>query len=489
MKKLFTNLFLLTFSLCYSQNWAPINSIEKFNYQIDTASYISNTLWIDSVKIIGSDSVFYLNKIVLDCFDCPWTFDPLIEFKIANQGQFLQERIIKKEPDVYRFEGKRTFTLKTHFALNESWTFDSTGNVVATVVDIFEDEIFGETDSLKTIQLSNGDTIWLSKDHGIIKFVEGTHCYELKGIEGRYLGEILPDFWGFYNFDIGDVFQYEHTDGTFEGTLWQWNTVKKYEILAKQTDTSKIIYEVYQVSNRSYTTNNGTFPVSSSQGVETIEFELISAPYYIGQFNRALVKYDQYELCGDDIRHYMGVYRDPTDNRVVKKTGNPFPYYPDMNTSYQFINFDEQSDTLVLETCAANFYYEFKEGIGLIHSRLSDFESWESAELVGYIKGTDTVGVISADADILMNANEVFADETQIEIYPNPIDDGTLNLKVQSNNNLQVDIFNLEGRLIYHLPLQSFGSLAIDLNKQPSGIYIVRLGNQNFIKIYKAVKY
>ena len=156
MKKLFTNLFLLTFSLCYSQNWAPINSIEKFNYQIDTASYISNTLWIDSVKIIGSDSVFYLNKIVLDCFDCPWTFDPLIEFKIANQGQFLQERIIKKEPDVYRFEGKRTFTLKTHFALNESWTFDSTGNVVATVVDIFEDEIFGETDSLKTIQLSNG---------------------------------------------------------------------------------------------------------------------------------------------------------------------------------------------------------------------------------------------------------------------------------------------------------------------------------------------
>lgn len=70
----------------YSQNWAPISLNDKYNYQVDSASYISNTIWIDSVNVINSDSVFSLNKIVQDCFECPWSDDPFVEFKIANQS-------------------------------------------------------------------------------------------------------------------------------------------------------------------------------------------------------------------------------------------------------------------------------------------------------------------------------------------------------------------------------------------------------------------
>lgn len=488
MKIIATLSIVFSCSVCFSQNWSPVNAVERFNFQIDTASYISNTLWIDSIAIVNSDSVFYLNKIVSDCFDCPWMYDPLIEFKIANQGQFLQEKIVKTAPDIYRFEGKRTFTLKAHAAMDESWTFDSTGNVIATIADIFEDDIFGETDSIKTIQLSNGDTIWLSKDHGIIKFTEGTHFYELKGIEGRDIGEIIPDFWDFYNFDIGDVFQYEHTDVTNQGTFWQWNTVQKYEILAKQIETTKITYEVYQVSNQSYTTNNGTFPVSSDQGIDTIIFEQFPPDHYTELYNRTLVKYDEYELCEDHIRHYMGIYKDPTDNRVVKKTGNPFPYYPDMSISYQFIDFDEEPDTLVLETCAANFYYEFKEGIGLILSQVWDFEWGKSSKLVGYIKGTDTVGVISADEDILLSANIVYGKDDPIIIYPNPVTDGILNLYNPESYSFQTEIFNPDGKRIFSLPTQSTGNLSIDLTEQPGGIYIVRLSSQNVSNAYKIVK-
>jgi hypothetical protein len=60
---LFTVVFWLFLSgMAFTQEWKPLTSNEKFNYRIDSAGYISTTLWIDSIKIMNGDSVFFLNR-------------------------------------------------------------------------------------------------------------------------------------------------------------------------------------------------------------------------------------------------------------------------------------------------------------------------------------------------------------------------------------------------------------------------------------------
>ncbi len=499
MKGIITVLLIFSFSFCFSQNWSPINASEKFNYQIDTTSYISNTLWVDSIKIINADSLFYLNKVVLDCFDCPWIFDSLTDYKIANQNQFLQERILKEEPDIYHFEGEKTFTLRTHSNLNENWIFDATNNIIATVVEVYEEEIISEIDSIKVIHLSSNDTIWLSKNHGIYKFREGEYAYELKGIEGRNIGEIIPDFWDFYNFDIGDVFQYEHSGNVL---FTQWETIDKYEILSKEINSTGFIYEVDRVTTTIEDDGSGSYPISSTQGIDTIVFEEPSADYYTELYNKTLVSHiNSMYLCGGsadyDVKNYMGIYKDAMDQRVVKKTGNPFPYQQDKFISYHYPfnpNLpDYYPDTLnSIGSCSgASFYYEFKEGIGLICSKLSGFETTESSRLVGYVKGVDTVGTISDNMDIFVlidNTEQISEEyENQIKIYPNPSVDGNFNISFYTLNDIQINVYKLDGELIYKMP-QSFNNLSIDLSNQPTGIYVIKLSNQNFIKSYKLIK-
>lgn len=495
MNKIFTFLFILTSSFCYSQNWSPINLNEKYNYQIDTASYLSNTIWIDSIKAINPDSIFFFNKIVQDCLECPWLYEPFIEFKMTNQTQFLQDKMIKKNDNCYVFEGNRKFAILTHANLNDNWIFDTTNNVTATVINLYENEIFGIMDSLKVIHLSNNDTIWLSKNHGIFKFQENEYTYELKGVEGRDIGQVIPNFWDFYNFDIGDVFQYElrRFNSSSSSSPMQWNTTLKYEILSKEVDSTKYTYSIFQIATTYQNTSLGWILTGSGESVDTIVFEAPEINFYTELYNRTLVEYDEYELCEGRIKNFIGIYIDPIDQRIVKKTGNPFPEDNFNSVSYQFQDFDYQnqialSDTLVPETCAASFHYEFKEGVGLVARSIYDFEQGNDTRLVGYVKGTDTIGIISPDEEILVNTREITEELNLVNIFPNPSANGNFEIAFNSTESVQIDIFNISGKKVYSLPKTSINNHFIDLSKHPNGIYILQLSNNNLLKSYKLVK-
>jgi hypothetical protein len=67
--------FSILFGLCSAQNWAPLNLTDKYNYRLGSTAFITNTLWVDSVTVTGTDSVFHLNRIVTACDTCQlhWT--------------------------------------------------------------------------------------------------------------------------------------------------------------------------------------------------------------------------------------------------------------------------------------------------------------------------------------------------------------------------------------------------------------------------------
>lgn len=63
MKKLYLiSLTMLLFTIVNSQNWMPINKNEKYNYSSGNNFY--KTIWTDSIKMINSDTVFFLNKVL-----------------------------------------------------------------------------------------------------------------------------------------------------------------------------------------------------------------------------------------------------------------------------------------------------------------------------------------------------------------------------------------------------------------------------------------
>ncbi len=170
MKKLFLFLSLLVAFSLYSQNWAPINTTEKFCYSTDGDNEIvNNVLWVDSTKQMGDHEIYHFNKIVAPCDTCSDN-----SYMLMNQPQFLLDKVKIYENGEWIFESyNQQFTLLPYANLNEVWLFDEENNITAEVVSEISIEVIGEQDSVKIISLSAGDGFALTKNHGILYWYTG----------------------------------------------------------------------------------------------------------------------------------------------------------------------------------------------------------------------------------------------------------------------------------------------------------------------------
>src|ERR1022692_2486287 len=130
-------LFLFLFHLLsihvFAQNWSVINSSYKFNYQLDGDNVITSTIWVDSSIVVGNDSLYYLNRIMTvaggidSCDTC---------YGLRNQPQFLQRISIASTSGIINFRDTANILINILASLNDSWLFDSTQNISATVIAV-----------------------------------------------------------------------------------------------------------------------------------------------------------------------------------------------------------------------------------------------------------------------------------------------------------------------------------------------------------------
>ena len=79
--------------------------------------------------------------------------------------------------------------------------------------------------------------------------------------------------------------------------------------------------------------------------------------------------------------------------------------------------------------------------------------------------------------------NEIFQDNTILNVYPNPVKD---NLKIESDKNLQkLEIYNLEGKIFKSV---NQGCNSIDVNNLNCGIYFLKVYTENRIFIERIIK-
>ena len=72
-------------------------------------------------------------------------------------------------------------------------------------------------------------------------------------------------------------------------------------------------------------------------------------------------------------------------------------------------------------------------------------------------------------------------------VNPNPFTD-QLNLTMSTEGKSHISVHNISGRLIWRKEYEGFISESIDMNGQPSGIYMLKLTNQSGTLVRKIIK-
>ncbi|MFH0895863.1 MAG: T9SS type A sorting domain-containing protein [Bacteroidota bacterium] len=460
--------FLLLFpSVGFAQQWKPIASGEKFNYKADTATYISNVISVDSTDVVGGDSVFYLNRVVTDCPGFSG-----VDKKLYNQPQFLQKMMIQKPGGVYCFSGPHKYWINTLAEPGESWVYDSLTLINAQVTSKTYELVLSQMDSVKSITLTGGQIIKLSKNFGIILFtsLDNGLIYSLEGIKGRNIGTLIPGFFEVFNFNVGDVFQYHNYE---MGELGDGSeSYRKQVILAKDSTVSgyeytvKIIEKFWGLTSfwypygftHSCVTDTLVFSDSSKHFCNLSPFEIVRNPVFTA--NASICK----------------IFPD-TGNTVSRLIGIDMTFNPDESSLYTY----GLGDTLL--RWGGNFYKKYSTTLGKVIDDISFFYR-ELEELIGYVKNGDTTGYIYTDSYLLgIEAPEFL--EKQISISPNPATTSITLQMPQLESDAEVCVFNSLGEQVLKTKLHKAKSeVRIDVAKLPAGLYFVKMNNYSgkFVK-------
>jgi len=480
-------LFLLTVlaGALHAQNWLPLAPGDRFSYRHSDSVLISNVLQVDSQKILpGGDLAFFLNRVVLDCDTCI-----VQRAKLANQGQFLQKNMLRTSGGRWVFQGKQSFALFPLAQLGESWLLDTAQNLTATVLGVSAQTVLGMPDSVKTISLSNGAQIILSKGHGILQFPDGSSgaTFELVGIPSRNLGEKLPGWLEFYDFQPGDVLEYESNYSWAPGTPANLFTRDKRRILDRFWDADTLVYAVDQLF---YKTLYWSGPPSHFYVHNTYLWKVhpaLAEPWtvgYPGQFFTApeAPNGEQGSRVTWEIDTVYGV------SQVLGEGSADFAFQWGGCALFQAPAGSEE-EVLPCDPCGSAFHRRHSVGLGLVSHTISCFEFWDYGKLTGWIKNGDTTGIITPDSFFLVSTRpEPLA--FPVQVAPNPSNgDWRLLFPETATESLHYVLRDIHGRLVLESDIpQGAEQQRIPGAAWSSGVYVLKIQGKSGVKEMKLIR-
>jgi hypothetical protein len=470
MRSFFTFLLALLAGISGAQNWAPVNRNEKFNFSLTGQNYISNTIWVDSAFASGSDSIFFLNRIVTDCDTCT------AGYKLCNQGGFLKKKMIKRAGGIYEFRLPGSLVFQTLAAVGHQWLYDTANSVTATMNSKSFSVVFGISDSIERINLSNGGVIYLSKNHGVLQFtgMPVGNVYDLMGIEGRNLGALVPKFAQIYNFQVGDVFQYFHHDMN-NGVGYGHENLTKITVLSRDSLPGSYSYYVRKISCGWETDLIG------HHGDTTHTYELTSMNYQDSLTHPANY-YPQQIIENPTIPvgwpgGNTGYTQVVTDTLGIYckyfgtfNNGDDPPLYQHGNLLTPPLSYELLSPVYFVQA----FVSTYKPALGNTYNNIWIFEVGWLDVLIGYVKNGDTVGTVYGD-DFILAGVHGSSPASGFKIYPDPCTDQLHITGITPGHSCNMIIKDIAGRDILSLT----GGSVIDVSSLKPGIYILFLSDDS----------
>jgi hypothetical protein len=479
-----TILFFALTSTLLSQNWKPINTSLKYNYEIDTADYITNTIWIDSVKVIDEDSVFYLNRIMI--------IDPVDDYYVyKNQGQFLMKQTRKVSDSLYTFSDSVEFHIRPLAHLSETWLFNEDDLVYAEVIEESKELIFEQEDSVKLIQLTNGKQVKLSKNFGIIEFFDwdSDAVYNLVGIEGDIeYGEQVPDFWDFYDFQVGDTIEMHDYYISYCYPYHENCTWEKFCINSVQQTEDEVIC---QISGLYYHSHGDSYSghISYAGYLNRVDTYTYSQATFLNAYNHEMIYVNDYfDTCYSPT---YGNLKCEKENELYIKRLN---YYISTNSPEYFYvvsNGDLMTAAGYYELNFTDATIVYTETLGLTRYEKSNFVTGEDAyidiiEQTGYIRDGITYGSVHPNSWYISDNIEVR--EKNFKIWPNPANE-TLNISVDGDHSkrYEIEIFDITGKKVIS-KTEEKDNFLIDINNLLQGIYLLSIQSENINYTSKFIK-
>lgn len=236
--------FLLLPLFGFSQNWNLISSSRMLNFgTYVNDQVVDKTIFVQEAASIGADSIFRVG---------PRDLKQLPSYPYEGlAGNMLADSIVQKTNGLYEFHYTEfsipgfsdlidpPFFIQSLAEPGDTWIFQDT--ILAQVVSAEVQTVWGVADSVKTIVLSDGGVILLSKSFGLLQF----RNYVLIGLQNTAMGVQLPTKMDWFDWFPGEVFQYVKVSGNnFDAIDTTWT---KYTVLSKTIGPDTSTFTVHRL--------------------------------------------------------------------------------------------------------------------------------------------------------------------------------------------------------------------------------------------------
>lgn len=450
-------LFLIVFTI-KAQNYQTIKADGEYFYAHEGLAV--HVIKIDST-ISYNDTVEYYNypflrngadELFQTCFDtagASWIGKKVIEYPNGK--------------NIYFNKNNDTICIETLAELNNTWRFykfENGDNIEAKVTNLETLTFLEITDSVKTISFQLKDSLGnnlqsslndielvLSKNFGLINTIDfyefpydGSienhiypfyETYNLVGASTISAGYKNITAYDIFNYEIGDEFHIEHIykmccaynscDTICETKT---STIKKVLNKESSNDTLKYTYERYKATG-SYI--NGVF--QNAGGVKDTVVEEINLAQYSQLDSLPMIYYRRDFMYHNDLTiNYSNINSKVHCNNIF------FIKY-EYDTCYQ------------MGCCIDPEYCEyFYKGCGGPYYTAA-FMDYHSNWLVYYKKGNNEWGTpYDKDSLLTVGINNYKINSFNVKAFPNPVNNTTLNIEVNTNEECYFILYDLLGK-------------------------------------------
>lgn len=456
----------------FSQNYQAVNSseVKLLEPQFGTIRGYR----IDSVLVAGADSLLYPSRAVRETGESWECYQPSGASMLGDHI-----RILPDGDHLFFNQNSDTIRIKTQATLYQEWVMwsDQTTTIHGKIVQVDAGNVFGVTDSIKSIRISapdynfDGDTLLLSKQYGLLNtynfyafpdmnesyYEMPLKLYNVYGILSKNLGGSNLTMFDVFDFQPGDEIQYEKTNLNFgSGTILQ---IAEHYTSRQDYYPDSIVYGL----DRSVLVRQLTPDTDSIVSLTTVATTrtILPNPYFDAL--PTLPVADQHWVDGEALAYYSmedGDYLQKQDLSSFGGGNATLVKNPD-NDCYQ----------PAIDGACPGTPHTYLKGLGGPYYYCSQGAPYiKRSELTYFLKDTLEWG---SPFDFSVSVAEAERD-TGFRLYPNPASDEVRIQTMLPAANMNIDIFDLSGRRVLHNSLPS-GKTVLDISKLPPGVYSVRV--------------
>lgn len=463
-----------------AQNWALLNPAYKYNYSNDGSDTISNQIFVTHIDTLGVDSFRYeLNRIGVMCDTCVFTSSTCWgeDQTVArlHRPQFLGGEAVEKD-GIWWLTTTGTLRIEPAAHLGATWT--SPDGIIALVISEETEQVFGEEDSTKRIAFTSGETLTISKDHGVLGLSTGLLDHGLVGVEGLEVGAQFPTITDFFDYSPGDILQYVKEGSNAAGNEFHyWTVITKYRVLDRSDTTGRTDYNIRLVRHSlttAYDVASGFTYIgsSTSNAVDTFALSVVHDHWTPGNsfgsswFNTlwpsAVCRSEDGSLGSP--RSLMHVQRETDIGYTVKAEA------ADEWGDHTILCIDENDSTRSVFIGDAEFQLVYHEGIGRVYQHFFFFEFGYTEQLVGYLRDGVQTGTIYSDGSMV--GTEELPTMSSLQIFPVPASDELHLAATQASRHWIIT--DLYGRQVDQGWLNA-GYGSINTSTLPVGAYLLQV--------------